>query len=375
MGLQLPLAGFAARFARTAAVACLAALAAASPAAADDYVLQGPLRGRDMTPFHLLRLEMLPARSSSALGDRWSLEVDLAHTNTFAKSKAVDEYLVARGRRQAITRRDVEALLAIKGDVYYLDGEIGLLATTLHYKAGERLGFFLAWPAIYYTGGIFDTAIEGFHRSLGLGNADRQRVARNEFRMVYRIGREQVVQLAAPESGPSDPVLGVRYRLLPPASRWDLIVEAAVKVAVHSAGALSTGGSDLGLQLALRRAFGRQGRQAVFLDASEVHLGGTLPDRRVDRNNVPALVTGYEIGLTRRTSAVAQLYVSPSVFRSTILGGVPQLIQTKFEILAGVRSQRGPLTWQLAIIENIFHLENTPDVGALLGVTWRLTGN
>jgi hypothetical protein len=374
MGLQLPLAGFAARIAR-AAVACLATLAVASPAAADDYVLQGPLRGRDMTPFHLSRLEMLPARSSSALGDRWSLEVDLAHTNTFAKSKAVDEYLVARGRRQAITRRDVEALLAIKGDVFYLDGEIGLLATTLHYKAGERLGFFLAWPAIYYTGGIFDTAIEGFHRSLGLGNADRQRVARNEFRMVYRIGREQVVQLAAPESGPSDPVLGVRYRLLPPASRWDLIVEAAVKVAVHSAGALSTGGSDLGLQLALHRVFGTQGRQAVFLDASEVHLGGALPDRRVDRNNVPALVTGYEIGLTRRTSAVAQLYVSPSVFRSIILGGVPQLIQTKFEILAGVRSQRGPLTWQLAIIENIFHLENTPDVGALLGVTWRLTGD
>jgi hypothetical protein len=68
---------------------------------------------------------------------------------------------------------------------------------------------------------------------------------------------------------------------------------------------------------------------------------------------------------------VAQVYVSPSVFKRADVG---PLTQTKNEILAGIRSQRGPLVWWLTVIENFIHLENTPDVGAALGVAWKPSG-
>lgn len=86
---------------------------------------------------------------------------------------------------------------------------------------------------------------------------------------------------------------------------------------------------------------------------------------------MPAYVAAYELGLTHRTSVVVQLYVSPSVFARS---KIPDLTQNKNEILAGVRSQRGPVVWFFSFIENFIHLENTPDVGAQLGVSWKLPG-
>ncbi|HVT59774.1 MAG TPA: DUF3187 family protein [Thermoanaerobaculia bacterium] len=355
--------------ARLAGALCaLATALAALPGLAQEYQLAGPLPARDLTAYHLTRLEMVPAQSSSALGNGWNLEVDLTHANTFVKSPGVLDQLKRRGGRKPFSAQDAQAVLAIRGDVSYLDGELGLLAPTLRYKLDERRSLFLVWPLYYFTGGIFDSTIEGFHHAFGLGNGDRQFVARNEFRVVYRVGREQVVQLGAPPSGLSDPILGIRCRLLPPGSRWDLIVELAARVALRRRGGLSTGGSDLGLQLALHRTFGRQGRQALYLDWSEVHLGGPLPDRRLDRNSMPAYVAGYEIGLTHQTSVVVQAYMSPSVFRHS---AVATLAQNRYELLAGVRSRRGPLTWHLVLVENIIHLENTPDVGAQIGLGWR----
>jgi hypothetical protein len=356
---------------RTAAPLPLAALCAALlavGAAAQDYSLQGPLRERDMTPLHLTRLEMMPAAASAALGAGWTVETELTHTNTFAKSARVDGYLEARGGRQPFTQADANALLARPGNLLYLDGEFGLLATTAHYQWNERLGFFFTLPVYYFTGGAFDSIIEAYHRTFGLAEEDRPFVSRNELSVVYRVGRETVSEIGSPASGLSDPIVGARYRLLPAARRWDLILESAVKIAVRRPGALSTGGSDLGVQLALHRFFGRSG---VYLDVSAVRPGGPYPEGPYDRRVVPAYTAAYELGLTHRTSTVLQLYFSPSVFLHT---GVDELDQPKYEVLGGLRTQRGALTWYVDLIENIVHNNNTPDVGAQLGATWKVGG-
>jgi Protein of unknown function (DUF3187) len=354
----------------TALVAATILMAAgvAPAATAQEYSLLGPLRVRDMTPYHLARLEMMPAAASSALGDGWSFEADLIHTNTYALSHAAADHLIARHARLPFTRADADALLRARGDVFYLDGELGLLAVTAHYQVDRRLGFFVTLPIYYFSGGVFDSTIESFHNAFGLPGGGRDLTTRNQFRVVYRAGREQVVEIGAPASGPSDPILGARWRLLADGG-WEALAQAAVKVAARSApGALSTGGSDLGLQLALHRRVGRQG---VYLDLSAVRAGGPYPDPRVDRRLLPAYVAAYELGLTHHTSAVAQVYVSPSVFKHADVGA---LTQNKNEILAGIRSQRGPLVWWLAFIENFIHLENTPDVGAALGLAWHPAG-
>lgn len=355
---------------------CILALAAAAAAtaggagcaAAQDsqpYSLLGPLRERDMTPYHITRLEMMPAESSEALALGWTFEADLTHSNEFAHSTAVLHYLATRGGRQPFTGRDASAILAAPGDTFYFDGEIGLFAPTVHYQLDQHLGFFLTLPVYYYTGGVFDGLIETYHSTLGFPEGGRPLVTRNEFAIVYRVGREQVVTLGAPESGPSDPILGVRYRLLPAGGPWDLVVEGALKPAVHDQGSLSTGGTDLGLQLAVHRRFRRQ---AVYLDLSAVRVGGPYADPRVDRRLIPSGVLAWELGLGHRSSFVIQYYLGASVFqRST----TPDLVQTKNEIVGGFRFQHGPADWYFDVIENIFHLEDTPDVGAQLGVRWR----
>lgn len=355
--------------ARTLMLAVAAAGACAAPGAAADeegFSLLGPLRVRDMTPFHLTRLEMVPAAGSAAIGDGWTIETDLTHTSNFERSPAVATYLLVRGGRKPFTERDAETILARPGDTYFLDGEIGLFAATVHYQVDRRLGFFVTLPVYYMTGGIFDGVIEDYHGTFGFPQGDRNLVTRNEFRIVYRIGREQVVDLGPPASGVSDPIFGLRYRLLPPGGPWDLIAQAAVKVATREEGALSTGGTDAGIQLAVHRIFRRQ---AVYLDMSVVRAGGPFPDPRVDRRIIPVWVLGYEVGLTHRTSFTLQYYLSSSVFTRSNLS---DLTENKNEIVGGFRFRHGPLVWYFDVIENLVHYENTPDVGAELGMTWQL---
>jgi hypothetical protein len=357
--------------ARALLLAAWAAAACAAPAAAageEGYALLGPLRERDMTPYHLTRLEMMPVESAAALADGWTIETDLTHTSNFERSPAVASYLALRGGRKPLTQRDVNAILAVRGDTFFLDGEIGLFALTVHYQVDRRLGFFLTLPVYYMTGGIFDPAIEGYHSTFGFPQGGRNLVTRNEFRIVYRVGREQVIEIGAPGSGVSDPILGVRYRLLPPGGPWDVIAESAVKVATRDRGALSTGGTDAGVQLALHRAFRRQ---AVYLDLAVVRVGGPLPDPRVDRRMIPAGVLAYEVGIGHRISFILQYYLSTSVFKRS---NVPDLTQNKNEIVGGFRFQHGPVSWYFDLIENLLHYENTPDVGAQVGMTWKLDG-
>jgi hypothetical protein len=338
-------------------------LRAEAPPAAPEYALLGPLRARDVMAFHLPRLEMTPTESSAAIGAGWSLEAELTYVNTFAMSGNVLTYLGRRGGRKPVTRVDAATLLALPGDLFYVDGEFAQLTPTVRYAIDRRTSVFLSWPVLSFGGGIFDSVIEGFHHGLGLGNGNRELVTRNEFNVLYRVGRDQVVERGAPAGGLSDPIAGVRRRLLPSASGWDLIAAGAVKVATRSRSALSTGTSDAGIQLALHRILRRQ---AFYLDLSAVRFG-SVPDRRVDRRGLASFVAAYELGLTRRTSAVAQVYTSPSVFRRT---QVAELRQRRYQVLAGLRSRRGPLTWNLSFIENVIHLENTPDVGAQLGISW-----
>jgi hypothetical protein len=66
---------------------------------------------------------------------------------------------------------------------------------------------------------------------------------------------------------------------------------------------------------------------------------------------------------------VVQLYISPAVFRHS---GAIELNQTKYDVLAGIRTQRGAFVWTFDLIENIVHNDNTPDVGAQCGVIWKL---
>src|SRR5262245_17570691 len=57
----------------------------------------GLLRARDLTPFGLLRLDILPAHTADAKEGTWTFEVQTAYQNTFVLSDNARDYLRTRG--------------------------------------------------------------------------------------------------------------------------------------------------------------------------------------------------------------------------------------------------------------------------------------
>ena len=80
--------------------------------------LLGPLRIRDMTPFNILSLDMLPAHAVAAGKGSWAVEADLSYTNTFAMSENVRSYLEQRDSREPLTQEDVDAIVGMGEDAY-----------------------------------------------------------------------------------------------------------------------------------------------------------------------------------------------------------------------------------------------------------------
>src|SRR5262245_10645924 len=174
--------------------------------------LLGPLRIRDMTPFNLLRLDMLPAHAVDAGVGTWAIEADLSFSNTFVMSDNVRRYLQERGGGSALSTADADAILGLGEDAFYVDGEFGLLEVTGHYRVARRTSLYMTLSVYNFSGGFMDGSIEGFHDAFDLENAGRDLVARRKFQTLTSIGGVQVVSLEAPvANGLGDPVFGVRH--------------------------------------------------------------------------------------------------------------------------------------------------------------------
>src|SRR6266581_5588379 len=129
--------------------AALVAFALAATPARGETELLGPLRIRDMTPFNILRLDMLPAHAVAAGAGSWAIEADLSYTNTFVMSENVKNYLEQRNTRRPLTQADVDAILGLGEDAYYVDGEFGLLDLTFHYAIASESSVYFTLPAYF----------------------------------------------------------------------------------------------------------------------------------------------------------------------------------------------------------------------------------
>jgi len=354
------------RFAWILGVGLAAVLAfAPRPASAQD-AFGGPLRIRDMTPFNLLRLEMLPAQVDTRPAGSWGFDADLSWANTFIMSGNVRDYLAGHHpRRSPLTQEDVDAIFRMGQDAYYVDGEFGLLDLTADYVFAPRSSIYLTAPLYDFTGGFLDSSIEAFHRAFSLDQQGRDLVARDRFQSVVAIGGLHAAYLEAPaRGGLGDPVLGLRHSFsLGP--RWGLVLDGAVKHAIRGETSfLSTGTDDFGVQAALQGTFARQ---VVYLSTSFVRTDGRVLGVRLGSRVVPTLTAAYEHTLTRHTAAIAQLYVSQSAIRDTNLS---EIDANKLELSAGLRHRRGSLEYGLAVTENIGHFENTPDIAISASLAW-----
>ncbi|HEY8539386.1 MAG TPA: DUF3187 family protein [Steroidobacteraceae bacterium] len=330
----------------------------------------GLLRGRDLSPFGLLRLDMLPAHTADAEAGTWAFEILYSYQNTFVMSENVRDYLGQRNiGRQPLRPEDAAALLALPGDAYYVDGEVGYADLIVQHRINDYWSVYLTMPYIHYGSGMLDSTIESFHDTFGFSQQGRDLVARNQFQIVYGIGDVRFAMLDRDtEGGFGDPVLGIRYSLPEPRFGWDVVVELAAKFAIEGERfLLSTGRHDYGAQITLQRRLGETGRHAVYLSGSGVYYAGG-PEIPGDKSElIPTLIVGYSYGLTPTTSVILQGYASESVIQKTTL---EELKEEKYQLSLGVQSRGKNILWSLAVTENVSNFNNTPDIGVQAGIAY-----
>ena len=339
-------------------------------ASAADTQFYGLLRGRDLTPFGFLRLDMRPAHAVEIEPGTVAFEMELGYQNTWALSPNVERYLTgleSSGRRE-LGPAELAAIQALPGENYLLDLELALLDVTVHYKISPVLAAYVIATGVSYQGGFLDGTIEKFHDTFGFSSLGRPAVRRNDVNVVYDLNSGQYAAFNSPtDGGLADPTIGLRYSGLEFSPNWKIIVEAAAKVPISGSRSLiSTGRSDYGAQVTLQR-FGQN--HAFYLDASAVYYAGAAGPLPSDSQVVPTLIFGYERRIAEHTNVNLQGYVSESVY-SHKQTDLDELLGMKYQATLGIRHRLERALITFAITENLQNVNNTPDIGFQLGFSY-----
>lgn len=347
----------------------LLAISGCATADTSEWSLLGPLQTRNLSPFSLLRMDFMPPPAAASQQPGWNVDTRLTHTNIFVKSDNARNYLNARAARGPLTEQDVQALLAMAGDVLYFDGSITSLDLTARYVHTKHWTGYVNLPLLYYSGGFLDGAIDGFHDAFGFDAAERDRVARDQYQVLIRHSDDSLVLLDGPSGVQvGDPVLGVRFST-EFANQAFAIVEGAVKIPIGDEDDyVSSGGVDYGVQATLQKQLGRHG---FYLSLSNQWLGDADRFPNALRSTAPEANVAYEFGFTRHTAAILQTSWSKTAFKS----GTSPLDTNEFLWSLGVRHWRGTVAFDFSITQNYASYENTQDVAATFGVNWLLPSN
>ena len=350
---------------RIGVMAFVVAAAYGPPLAADETNYLGLLRARDLTTFGFLRLDMRPAHAIHAPKGTWAIETELAHQNTWALSEGAEKYIESLPDRRKLGPAELADLQALPGENFLFDMELAELDVTLHYKFSDRWGGYLVLSGVNYSGGFLDGTIESFHDLTGFDSGGRPNVHRNDVTLFADLKSANLAFLGAPtHGGLLDPTIGIRYSSDRQMKGWDVVVEAAAKVAFRGQeDFLSTGRSDFGLQATLQRF---SDHHAWYVSASGVYYDGSTNMTPTGAQIVPTLIVGYERKLSPKTHLVLQGYVSNSVYSHEDTD-LQELLDTKYQLSIGVYRRFNRGVFSFAFTENLQNFNNTPDVALQLG--------
>jgi hypothetical protein len=347
------------------ALAALAFAVHAPVLLAAESAYLGLLRARDLTTFGFLRLDMRPAHAIDAPKGTWAIETEFAHQNTWALSKGARDYLDSLPDRRALGPTELADIQALPGENYLFDMELAELDVTIHRKFTDHLGGYLVLSGVNYSGGFLDGSIESFHDTFGFENNGRPAVRRNDVNLIADLKSSNLAFLDSPTSGGMlDPTVGIRYSLAEKVKGWNVVIEAAAKLALRGReDFLSTGRSDYGMQATLQRF---SEHHAWYVSASGVYYDGSSNITPTGSQIVPTLIVGYERKLSDKTHLILQGYASQSVF-SHEETDLPELLDPKYQLSIGVYHRFGRSVMSFAFTENLQNFDNTPDVGMQIG--------
>lgn len=328
--------------------------------------LQGPMRLRDLSPFALQRLDFQPSAAISAVPDHWALEVHFAEANTYVHDEDTAKLLYQRPLRTPLRPQDVATLESQGRDYFFYDGAISILNVTGHLALNRDWALYGALPVHHYGGGFMDSTIEGFHQFWGLDDADRPLVPPRGYQVAMRLDGERYVDLSPPaDTRIADPTLGVRYRGLQ-WGQWDVVLESAIKLPVgNDLAFFSSGAADVGVQISLQRLYADKG---IYVSLSDVYRGKPDLFRNNYRKHIPSLTVTYEQVVTPAINLIAQFTAAQSVFRDSPGG---ELDAPEYQASIGLRHIEAHYHWTIALTENLFNFNNTPDLALHAGIGWR----
>jgi len=344
-------------------LAATALAVAALPSMAEEFY--GPLRIRDMGPFQLLRLNMLPDHALSPTAGQFALELHWSASNTFAMDRDVSDYLKVRGERREISTVDVENIGTLSDNAFLFDGSLGYFNMTAHLGFSDRWSGYFSVPVHHYSGGFMDRTIEDFHDMFGFDSFGREYINRDEFQAVVVLDGETFHLLEAPTgNGLGDPVIGVRY-YHPLGGHSAVTFELAHKLAVLDPDDfLSTGSSDTGLQVSWH-AHGL--RNSIYTSFALVRAGRADPFPDHTRRYAPSMNIAWENRVLENLNFVLQLNAARSVFED---GADEELTANVYQASVGLRQRHGNFVWSYALTENLVNFNNTADLGVHIGFAW-----
>ncbi len=341
----------------------LSVLTASAHAQTEDWQTLGLMRIRDMTPWGLSRLDMLPAHAVPATPGTFAFEFNVSYQNTWALSENVLESIDSRNvKRTDLSQSDINAILALPGDAYLVDGEYALIDLTLHYRFSSHWGAYLTIPYYAFSNGFLDSTIEGFHDTFGFGTAGRDNVPRNRWQIIAKVEDAQFVYSEAPGNDLGDPVVGMRYSMKERPQKWNLIAEVAAKIPRQDETFMvSTGKPDYGIQVSGQRFFRHN---ALYATVSATYFSS--PDTRLSRDQwIPTIILGWETRVSEHINFILQTYASRSTVQETNLD---ELSADKIQATFGLQWLYKGNVLRFGLTENLANFNNTPDIGVTLSL-------
>lgn len=345
-----------------AAVVLTATAAAAQAQNGSDLADIGPLRVRDQFLLNMGFLAFEPASSEVLERGHSQMELIETVTNTFAHSSAFTPTLDARSERAPV---DLAFLRSAPGNIFYLDGEVYRTALAWRRGVGNDTQLGVSVQVLGFTGGELDGFIEGFHDVFGLGQHGRTGVPRGEYRVYVRSDGREVYRDSSPGLGLGDVVLSSKTLLAPGPRPWQVALDVAVKLPLGDPDELlSSGHTDVGVQLIASRYY----QSACVHGAIGVLRLGPHDLLGTPEQFLASGMLAYEQGLSQSLSAIVQLTVSQSPFRSLHL---QDLSEVSYQTSLGAKYRFGKnYVLFVALTENLVHFDNTADVGFHLGLSW-----
>ena len=334
---------------------------------------QGPFTERNQFPFNLLFLAF-PARGGAVLAPHAKeLLVVTDYANTFAGSDVFTSFTTDERVRLTSTSVDTAQSMEPGEDLFFVDTEQDRTALIYRWGTSRHIEVDVEIPFLSYRGGMFDPAIEWYHRNFGLANGGRDLYVQDIVQMVLTLDHDEYFMDHSPSTFEIGDVSLIGRFPLADAPRGAAALSVGMKFPTGDPESLGGSGSlDAGLEL---EGTLRWGRQRLHGSAGWVHAGNWSLFPKFHPADLWNLGASYEFAWSPRLSWIGQLQTQSSVFRgSADVSGA--LADFSTEILVGAKWQGSAGRWcfQTALLENIFDQNNGVDVGMLAGFAVRFSG-